>query len=84
MNEYYARIQNPAYKGAIFMGVCRGKLSEGLDFADMNGRAVILTGLPYPPLKDPKIVLKRQYLDICRLDDREVCINFIVSSLKVF
>ncbi|KAF2884481.1 hypothetical protein ILUMI_21698 [Ignelater luminosus] len=71
MNEYYARIQNPEYKGAIFMGVCRGKISEGLDFADMNGRAVILTGLPYPPLKDPKIVLKRQYLDICRVDDRE-------------
>jgi hypothetical protein len=35
--------------GAVFMGVCRGKMSEGMDFADANGRAVIITGLPFPP-----------------------------------
>ncbi|XP_044256116.1 regulator of telomere elongation helicase 1 homolog [Tribolium madens] len=63
MSEYYAKIQDPSYSGAIFMGVCRGKVSEGLDFADINGRAVFITGLPYPPLKDPKIILKKQYLD---------------------
>lgn len=72
MNEYYARIKNPQYKGAIFMGVCRGKLSEGLDFVDMNGRAVIITGLPYAPFKDPRIVLKRQYLDKCKAQDNAV------------
>lgn len=38
-------------------------MSEGLDFADGNGRAVVITGLPYPPYKDPRVVLKRQYLD---------------------
>ena len=27
--------------GAIFMAVCRGKVSEGLDFANNNARAVI-------------------------------------------
>ena len=30
------------------------KVSEGLDFADMNGRAVVITGLPYPLRMDPK------------------------------
>lgn len=45
------------------MGVCRGKISEGLDFSDGKGRAVIITGIPYPPFKDPKVILKRQYLD---------------------
>lgn len=49
-------------KGAIFMAVCRGKVSEGLDFADTNGRAVIITGLPFPPMYDPKIRMKRNYM----------------------
>ena len=39
------------------------QVSEGLDFADMNGRAVVLTGLPFPPMKDPRVILKMQYLD---------------------
>ena len=37
--------------------------SEGLDFADMNGRGVIVTGLPYPPRMDPRVLLKMQFLD---------------------
>ena len=28
-------------QGALFIAVCRGKVSEGLDFADDNARAVI-------------------------------------------
>lgn len=39
------------------------QVSEGLDFADENGRAVVITGLPYPPYMDPKVVLKMQFLD---------------------
>lgn len=27
--------------GALFFAVCRGKVSEGMDFADNNARAVI-------------------------------------------
>ena len=27
--------------GALFLAVCRGKVSEGLDFSDSNARAVI-------------------------------------------
>lgn len=72
MTDYYAKVRDPAYKGAIFIGVCRGKISEGLDFADHNGRAVIITGLPYPPLKDPKVILKREYLNACNKQDRKV------------
>lgn len=49
-------------RGAIFFAVCRGKVSEGLDFSDAKGRAVIVTGIPYPPFKDPRIILKKQYL----------------------
>ena len=45
------------------MGVCRGRLSEGLDFKDRKGRLVIIIGIPYPSLYEPKILLKRYYLD---------------------
>lgn len=38
----------------------------------MYGRAVIITGLPYPPFKDPKIVLKKKYLDENRTRDNEM------------
>ena len=41
-------------------------MSEGLDFADNNGRAVVITGLPYPPRMDPKVVLKMEFLDEMR------------------
>lgn len=61
--KYYERVKDKKYNGAIFFAVCRGKVSEGIDFADNNGRAVIVTGLPYPLYTDPRVMLKRQYLD---------------------
>lgn len=36
---------------------CRGKVSEGLDFSDRAGRAVIITGIPYAMKTDPKVKL---------------------------
>lgn len=71
INDYYSKISDPSTKGACFMAVCRGKVSEGLDFADMNGRAVIITGLPFPPLKDPRIILKKKYLEELRVKDKD-------------
>ncbi|KAM6163903.1 LOW QUALITY PROTEIN: regulator of telomere elongation helicase 1 [Rhynchocyon petersi] len=63
IDAYYSKISSPGSSGATFLAVCRGKASEGLDFADMNGRGVIVTGLPYPPRMDPRVVLKMQFLD---------------------
>lgn len=71
INDFYGKISDPSTKGACFMAVCRGKVSEGLDFADMNGRAVIITGLPFPPLKDPRIVLKKKYLEELRVTNKD-------------
>ncbi|XP_049724811.1 regulator of telomere elongation helicase 1 isoform X3 [Elephas maximus indicus] len=66
IDAYYAKIASPGSSGATFLAVCRGKASEGLDFADTNGRGVIITGLPYPPRMDPRVVLKMQFLDEMR------------------
>ncbi|XP_067000771.2 regulator of telomere elongation helicase 1 homolog [Anabrus simplex] len=70
MDGYYAQVQDPSTRGACFMAVTRGKVSEGLDFADFNGRAVIITGLPYPPFKDPRVVLKQKYLQEIQAQDK--------------
>ena len=42
--------------GAIFFAVCRGKVAEGIDFADGNGRAVVITGIPFPMVTDPRLL----------------------------
>ncbi|OXB78505.1 UNVERIFIED_CONTAM: hypothetical protein H355_007535 [Colinus virginianus] len=63
IDAYYGKIACPKSNGAAFLAVCRGKASEGLDFADINGRGVIITGLPFPPRMDPRVVLKMQFLN---------------------
>lgn len=63
IENYVKGIEQPESKGAILFAVCRGKVSEGFDFADRYGRAVIIIGIPLAPYRDRKIVLKKQYLN---------------------
>uniref|UniRef100_A0A8C3G854 Regulator of telomere elongation helicase 1 n=1 Tax=Cyclopterus lumpus TaxID=8103 RepID=A0A8C3G854_CYCLU len=63
IDGYYNKVNDPTSKGGTFFAVCRGKVSEGLDFADTFGRGVIITGLPFPPKMDPRVILKMQFLD---------------------
>lgn len=66
ISEYKRFITTPRSSGAILMGVCRGKISEGIDFSDDMARAVVVTGLPFAPYLDPKVKLKREFLDAAR------------------
>ncbi|KAG9331199.1 hypothetical protein JZ751_019913 [Albula glossodonta] len=67
IDGYYNKVNDPKLKGGSFFAVCRGKASEGLDFSDTYGRGVVITGLPFPPRMDPRVILKMQYLDeMCR------------------
>ncbi|GJV09595.1 fanconi anemia group J protein [Tanacetum coccineum] len=50
-------------KGATFLAVCRGKVSEGIDFSDENARAVIIVGIPFPNVYDIKVSEKKKYND---------------------
>lgn len=84
MTQYYETIQNPTSKGAIFMAVCRGKVSEGLDFSDIYGRAVIITGLPFPPFKDPRIILKKQYLEDNRTKTNQVINFYRINNIQIY
>lgn len=77
MEKFERIIDDPKEpRGSIFFAVCRGKVSEGLDFSDAKGRAVIITGIPYPPFKDPKIILKKQYLQ----DQQSTSSNFLSGA----
>lgn len=58
---------------AILFAVCRGKISEGIDFADDAARIVITIGIPYPAAMDPVTKAKREYNDrVCRLDEKAI------------
>lgn len=46
----------PRLNGAVLLAVCRGKVSEGIDFADDAARAVLVVGIPFPAFKDLKVV----------------------------
>ena len=48
-------------RGAVLLAVVRGKVSEGIDFADANARGVMVVGVPYPNVKDKRVELKRLY-----------------------
>jgi hypothetical protein len=61
--EFKKKLDSPAHNGAMFLGVCRGKASEGLDFSDRAGRAVIITGIPFAMAMDPKVKLKKEVMD---------------------
>jgi len=50
-------------KGAILCCVCRGKVSEGIDFADEMARAVVVIGIPFPALGDLRVSYKKKYLN---------------------
>ncbi|XP_047157903.1 regulator of telomere elongation helicase 1 homolog isoform X1 [Vigna umbellata] len=63
IKDYMTKLNDTSTSGAVFFAVCRGKVSEGLDFADHAGRAVVITGLPFATSTDPKVRLKREYLD---------------------
>lgn len=39
----------------------RGRSSEGVDFLDACARAVLVVGIPYPPLYDVTVRLKRAF-----------------------
>uniref|UniRef100_A0A8C1UR74 Regulator of telomere elongation helicase 1 homolog n=1 Tax=Cyprinus carpio TaxID=7962 RepID=A0A8C1UR74_CYPCA len=62
IDGYYDKVNEPNSSGGSFFAVCRGKASKGLDFADTYGRGVVITGLPFPPRMDPRVVLKNAYL----------------------
>lgn len=57
--EYKKAIEDG--RGGFMIGVCRGRMSEGIDFSDDQARAVFIFGIPYPPFNQIEIKLKREF-----------------------
>eukprot|EP01041_Mallomonas_annulata_P001956 gene1956-3796_t len=45
----------------ILIAVCRGKISEGIDFSDRYARAVLVIGIPFASTKDLYVSLKKKH-----------------------
>ncbi|CAD6185929.1 unnamed protein product [Caenorhabditis auriculariae] len=68
MDKFEEAIQNPRkfgsmIDGALMFAVFRGKISEGIDFADDRARVVISVGIPFPNSVDELVSTKRKYND---------------------
>ncbi|CAP36988.2 Protein CBR-DOG-1 [Caenorhabditis briggsae] len=68
MDEFDEAIFNPTrfgatINGALMFAVFRGKVSEGIDFADDRARVVISVGIPYPNAMDDQVNAKKMYND---------------------
>lgn len=50
-------------RGAVLLAVCQGRVSEGIDFSDDEGRTVVVAGIPFPPAKDARVLCKKQVVD---------------------
>lgn len=49
------------------------QMSEGINFTNHRGRAVLITGIPYPSKADAKVMAKRAFLnDRCRKNANQV------------
>ncbi|XP_027092260.2 uncharacterized protein [Coffea arabica] len=53
--------------GAAFLAVCRGKISEGIDFSDDYARVVVIVGIPFPNVHDIQVAQKKKFNDMYRL-----------------
>ncbi|XP_017011641.2 LOW QUALITY PROTEIN: ATP-dependent DNA helicase DDX11 [Drosophila takahashii] len=64
LEKYAAAIKvSSGSGGALLLSVVGGKLSEGLNFADDLGRAVLVVGLPYPNRQSPELQQRMRHLD---------------------
>jgi len=91
MKEFYSAIEESTcganqygQDGALFLAVCRGKVSEGLDFADNNARAVVCVGIPFPAFKDTLVDLKRKYNDERRVRNPNILMGRDWYEIQAF
>lgn len=60
----------PSQNGGLLLAVCRGKVSEGIDFSDQQCRAVVIVGVPFPNTRDLQLRLKKEDHDAKGKEER--------------
>lgn len=71
MQNYKENVKGgPTWDGCLLFAVFRGKISEGIDFADEQARAVVTIGIPYSSAVASEIVSKKEYNDMRKSKQR--------------
>ncbi|KAJ2749850.1 ATP-dependent DNA helicase chl1 [Coemansia pectinata] len=60
---YSARVRAVGSTGALLLSVVGGRLSEGINFSDDLGRAVVMIGVPFPSLASPELAERLAYYE---------------------
>ena len=63
LKKSYDLFQKNAINGAALYAVCRGKMSEGIDFSNNLARCVCIVGIPFPNINDIKVDVHKQWLN---------------------
>ncbi|KAJ2236844.1 ATP-dependent DNA helicase chl1 [Coemansia sp. RSA 485] len=63
LDRYTVQVQRPGSAGAVLLSVVGGRLSEGINFSDDLGRAVVMIGVPFPSLKSPELAERLAFYD---------------------
>ncbi|KAJ1731743.1 ATP-dependent DNA helicase chl1 [Coemansia biformis] len=61
--RYTEQVRRPGSSGAVLLSVVGGRLSEGINFSDDLGRAVVMIGVPYPSLTSPELKERLDYYE---------------------
>lgn len=61
LKSYYGSIDSG--RKAVLLAVCRGKVSEGINFANDYARCIMIVGIPYPAAFDLAVQLKKKHQD---------------------
>lgn len=71
LTDFFLKSKRLSTSGSLLIAVCRGKVSEGINFSDNACRGVIIAGLPFPSIADSRVCLKKQYMDESNMDGRQ-------------